>query len=332
MRRVLLLMVMAAFILPSLGCLEEDELTVVGVMYHHWWVPGRWSDNPRNYAYEPLLGHYDNADPNVIRQHIAWAKQYGINTFVLNFWITDRDWWWVDRNTKAVADICDEEGIDYFFLIDGWFEFKDEADPAYEIAWRVNARAGPYFNRPHYLKQDGKPILFFWAASSADCGLLNAVKSGIEGTMGPIFVTGNSWDCFDMRMMYNSYSPGCAENDYDCQLDHQEDMWSDWTKEREPWAPTAIPGYDDHYVREGNPILTLNKDFFKRSIQAALKYNQRHDDNTKWLFICSWSEWHEGSQIEPSSDFANPYFLLEGLKEELDAHRAGGIETRALER
>jgi len=191
MRKALLLLIIAGMLLPAIGCGKED-LTVVGVMYHHWWVPSRWSDNPRNHPYEPVLGHYDNADANVIRQHVAWAKQYGINTFVLNFWITDRDQWWVDRNTKAVVDILDQEGIKYFFLIDGWFEFLDQPNPPYEIAWRVNARAAPYFDRTGYLKQDDKPVVFFWAASQSNCDVFNAVRAGIEGTSGPIFMTGET--------------------------------------------------------------------------------------------------------------------------------------------
>ena len=103
----------------------------------------------------------------------------GINTLVLNFWITDRDWWWVQRNTDAVARICDEEGMQYFLLlIDGWFEFG--GNQAYEIAWRVNARAAPYFGRSGYLKAEGKPVLFFWAAYGSECSLWDAVRSGIE--------------------------------------------------------------------------------------------------------------------------------------------------------
>lgn len=50
---------------------------------------------------------------------------------------------------------------------------------------------------------------------------------------------------------------------------------------------------------------------------AALAYNQHHQ--TPWLFVCSWSEWHEGSQIEHTSDFANPQAFLEVLHDELAA-------------
>ena len=87
-----------------------------------------------------------------------------------------------------------------------------------------------------------------------------------------------------------------------------------------PWAPTAIAGYDDHLVRPGNPVIPLDPDFFRDSLQEAMSFNQFHDDGKRWLFINSWSEWHEGSQIEPSSDFANPLEFLEVLQQELNTH------------
>ncbi len=312
----ILMMILAVSFLPIAAC-QKGDVTVVGAMYHHWWVSSRWSHSPLNHPYEPVLGHYDNADEGAIRQHIAWAKQAGINTLLLNFWLTDRDWWWVERNTNAVVNICDQEGMNYLFLMDGWFEFG--GDQAYEIAWRVNARAAPYFSRPGYLREEGKPVLFFWAAYPSDCSLWYAVRSGIEGTSGPVYMTGDKRDCFDMRMLYNPYTSGCSENDYNCQIDRQKDLWKDRMEDGDPWAPTCMPGYDDHLVREGNPIVALNEGFFRDSIRAALERQQHHQDGKRWLFVCSWSEWHEGSQIEPSSNFPDPNIFLDALKEELDA-------------
>ena len=71
MKRFVFAIAAIALLLPLFGgCPPEEKYPeVVGVMYHHWWVPGRWSHNPLNHPYEPVLGHYDNADPNVIRQH-----------------------------------------------------------------------------------------------------------------------------------------------------------------------------------------------------------------------------------------------------------------------
>lgn len=179
----------------------------------------------------------------------------------------------------------------------------------------MNQRFGTWFTRPGYLKVDGRPVIFFWAAWGKPCTLFDEIRAGIESALGPVYLTGNNGetDCWDRVMMYNPYTT--AAGDYATQLAWQHQMWQDREQDSVPWAPTTSPGYDDTHVRDGNPPVPLDPEYFRDSIRAALAYNQHHD--TQWLFVCSWSEWHEGSQIEPSSDFANPTVFLEVLHDEL---------------
>ena len=297
----------------------DPDHVVIGAMYHQWWIPQRWQGDRGNYVYEPVLGHYDNSDPHVVRQHLDWAEIAGINTWVLDVWITDRDWGWVERNTTAVMDAADERGFGYFLLIDGWFEFEgpDDGYDTQAIAAKVNQRFAGWLQRPGYLRVDGKPVIFFWAAWGRPCSVFDRIRAGIEGTLGPIYLTGNNGEtgCWDRQMMYNSYTNRFGG--YDDQVERQANLWSDWEEEGFPWAPTAIPGYDDTHVREGNPRVPLDPEFFRRSVRTALSYNQHSD--FPWLFVCSWSEWHEGSNIEPSSDFDDPLVFLRVMREELSA-------------
>jgi hypothetical protein len=297
----------------------DPDKVLIGVMYHQWWVPGRWVDNPRNHAYEPVLGHYDNSNPAIIDQHIAWSKQAGINTWVLDTWITDRDWPWVEKNSLAVMDRADAQGMKYFLLIDGWFEFagSDDGCDAQAIASKINQRFSAWFKRPNYVKVNGKPVIFFWASWGKQCSLFDKIRAGIEGIQGPVFMTGDTDNsnnaCFDRVMEYNSYS---SERDtWPEQIDRQDGMWNDWQDNGWPWAPTAIPGYNDTYVRQGNPPIPLDPDYFRQSLQVALKYNQHADP--PWLFVCSWSEWHEGSNIEPSNESPDPEIFLKVMYDEL---------------
>jgi len=249
-----------------------------------------------------VLGHYDNADPAVIAQHLDWAQQAGINTLVLDTWITDRDWWWVEANTLPLMDALDQRGMKYFLLIDGWFEFTGSNDgyDAAAIAAKVNERFATWVTRPGYLTMSGDPVIFFWAAWGKPCTVFDLIRSGIEGTLGPIYLTGNNGEtsCWDRVMMYNPYTT--ASGAYTEQLDHQENMWEDRESDEHPWAPTCTPGYDDTHVRDGNPAVPLDPDYFRDSIRLAVSYNQHADH--PWIFVCTWNEWHEGSNMEPSSD------------------------------
>jgi hypothetical protein len=289
---------------------------IVGAMYHQWWTPSRWESNRGNYVYEPVLGHYDNSDPDVVARHHDWAQRGGVNTWVMDTWITERDWWWVEPNSMAVMDEADRRGMKYFLLIDGWFEFQggDDGFDANTIAAMINRRFATWFTRPGYLRVDGRPVVFFWGAWGKSCSVFERIRSGIEGTLGPIYLTGNNGDtsCWDRVMMYNPYTN--LESTHAGQLRRQRHLWGNMEDDRHPWAPTAMPGYDDTHVRDGNPPIALDPDFFRQSIRTALSYDQRADP---WLFVCSWSEWHEGSNIEPSSDFDSPEIFLDVLHEEL---------------
>jgi len=34
------------------------------------------------------------------------------------------------------------------------------------------------------------------------------------------------------------------------------------------------------------------------------------EQNPNWIMICSWNEWHEGSEIEPSVEYGDYYIRL----------------------
>ena len=62
------------------------------------------------------------------------------------------------------------------------------------------------------------------------------------------------------------------------------------------FAGTVSPGYDDHLVRDGNPIVErgVGGIRYEKTWDAAL--TARPD----WILVTSWNEWYEGTSIEPS--------------------------------
>jgi len=301
--------------IPSSSSAEKKP-TIVSAWYHHWWYQGRFAGDRENYKNEPLLGKYVISD-DTVKTHATWAKNHGINTFGLDVWIDPSNKkGWVDKHNDIVARVLDSERMNYFFLIDrdlsngGWQKYNSQ-----QIAAETVEVIKPYYNRNQYLKVDGKPVIFFWAAYNTDCDFWRDVRAGIEGQLGPITLAADL-KCADIRMLYNPYLP--TKGNHKGQNARQKDLWKDWSGDRRPWVPTTLAGYDDHKAREGNPALPLDAEGFRTSIQNALTYDQRMKNGEKWLMINSWNEWHEGSQIEPSKDFADPFIFLKVLKEELD--------------
>ena len=58
---------------------------------------------------------------------------------------------------------------------------------------------------------------------------------------------------------------------------------------------TVIPGYDDTKVRSEGRVITRNGTKTYRDY-----WNIINGVDVDWVFITSWNEWHEGTEIEPS--------------------------------
>lgn len=63
------------------------------------------------------------------------------------------------------------------------------------------------------------------------------------------------------------------------------------------FAATVAPGYDDTVIR--SPGVRRDREggkFYDASWEYALS------SDPDWVLVCSWNEWHEGSEIEPSKE------------------------------
>lgn len=91
-------------------------------------------------------------------------------------------------------------------------------------------------------------------------------------------------------------------------------------KDSAKWKKDAMiplmPGFDDDAWRPGNvpaPSAPRNNgQAWSDQLDAALAAKPR------FLFIQAWNEWHEGSQIEPSTLYSEPYLYLRILSQKLN--------------
>ena len=70
---------------------------------------------------------------------------------------------------------------------------------------------------------------------------------------------------------------------------------------------TVIPGYDDTKVRNGSRVILRNGTKTYRDYWDVI-----NEVDVDWVFITSWNEWHEGTEIEPSVEHG--YKALEETK------------------
>jgi hypothetical protein len=129
--------------------------------FYYPWYPGHW---PEGSVYTPVLGHYSSTDPRVIDQHIAWAQYAGLNAYISSWW-GQRD----DFGTDAALPILLQQtvaGTTYPALRWGIiYEMESVSNPSrHRIADDLRYLETRAFNSPAYLRSNGSPVVFVYAA------------------------------------------------------------------------------------------------------------------------------------------------------------------------
>ncbi len=116
---------------------------------------------------KPLLGWYDEGNPEVIDWQIKWAVEHGISVFFAN-WYPDRLQHWIEGFYKAKY-----KSYLKWAIMGGCG--SDSSSTRYFMKIYIDR----YFHTPEYYKIDGKPVLMFWDVEAVDAGYIReAAKKG----------------------------------------------------------------------------------------------------------------------------------------------------------
>lgn len=266
-----------AFYYPWYGSLEGPSKRWV-----HW-NPERHNDATDT----PTLGLYDSNSEEVVRKHIAWARKAGIDGFISSWW---GEAGFEDAATRVLLKVAEEEA----FLVSAYLE---QARDAKHLTNQVSYLVREFGPSKAWLKEDGRPVVFVYTRvvgefrpedfAAARGGALLVMDTfdmtyGKAGgglhTYNPVFE-----DVARLREAYASASLACRANGL-------------------VFAATVVPGYDDTVVRDpGGTRPREEGRFYDAFWEAAIA------SEPDWVLVCSWNEWHEGSEIEPSKEYGEFY-------------------------
>ena len=127
---------------------------------------------------KPLLGWYDEGNPEVIDWQIKWAVEHGIKTFFV-------DWYWNQGRQR----------LDHW--VKGYYKAQFRGYLKWAMMWANHNQPGAhneadqirvtqfwldnYFKTPEYYKVDGKPVVLIWDAANLDRDFIaEAKQNGVE--------------------------------------------------------------------------------------------------------------------------------------------------------
>mmetsp|Transcript_9300 Transcript_9300/g.22844 ORF Transcript_9300/g.22844 Transcript_9300/m.22844 type:complete len:1031 (+) Transcript_9300:184-3276(+) len=289
----------------------------------------------------PVLGEYDDSDPNVISQHLEWFRKSNIGLIVASWWGPERTEDDNIRNVIMQHEYIGNLKIALHYETTSRIINQDDDDmlvPESDIEYMCEH----YFDHPNYYKIDGRPVLVIYLSRKLErLGTLESamltMRSAANKCGHDLYLIGDavfadapevddmepsiSFQYFDAVTNYDVYgSSGSTERDtpyagkeaVDAFYAEQE-KWRDLALEEDcRYIPPVSPGYNDRGVRIANDNQPLSRrltesskegSLFQYQLEKALALVDPEVDNL--VLVNSFNEWHEDTQIEPIKPASN---------------------------
>lgn len=322
----------------------ESVPTAVDVLAYYfpgWATAAAW-DPIRGTApgRKPLLGYYDEANPEVVDWQIKWSLENGITGYLV-------DWYWTggaQHLTHWFEAYRKARFRDQLHVAIMWANHNPPGSHSAED-WRAVTREwlDHYFTLPAYYRIDGMPAVFLWDPRNLrnDLGGSDAVRAALAdsqamardaGYPGIAFVTlfGHSSESECAQLQAEGYhgitsyhewgnAPALGENPR--QMTYADVVATApgaWASERARagslvYYPTIDTGWDARPWHGDAAQVISGRDVpgFRTLLQAGRHYAEAQQ--LPFVVLGPMNEWGEGSYIEPCTEFG--FGMLEAIRE-----------------
>lgn len=300
----LLLAIAGIMALPNApAALAYNETRPVLAYYYSWWRP---FDFDRT-LYKPFAA-YNSDDAAVMRDHLAQASSAGIDGFVMSW----RGVGHTDDNLARLMDMALEYDmratvhVETPFIATGNFA---GAGPLHagDVVAHLEALYRTRLNHAAIVTYQGRPVIFFWRASTFDNATWNAIRAQVDPHHHAVWIADG--DRFDILQgeAWDGISPYAI-------------AWSDrpaahlagWAANARAAAPGKLfippvsPGCDDSAARTATCVNHRGDgSYYQSTLDGALA------TNPEWAVIVStWNEWMESTQIESGTAYGDLYLHM----------------------
>jgi hypothetical protein len=274
---------------------DDDALPPVLAYYYIWFNPTSWN---RAKIDLPLLGPYSSDDPEVMRQHVRWAKASGIDGFIVSWKHTES----LSKRLALLVEVAREEDFKLTIIYEG-LDFYRTPLPIdrinYDLTWFVSN----YGNDPVF-DIFGDPVVIWsgtWKFSRDDIEritdnhrdhlqILASSKQVSEYEAIADLVDGNAY-------YWSSVDPE-THPDYAGKLTQMSDAVH---ANGGLWLAPAAPGFDARHIGGQREVLRQDGETLRTQFTTSLA------SNPDAVALISWNEFSENSHIEPSCEFGDRY-------------------------
>jgi hypothetical protein len=266
--------------------------------YYIWYDTASWRRAKKDY---PLLGRYSSDNVRVLRQHVRWAKQAGIDGFIVSWKSTKT----LNRRLAKLVAVARRENFKLAIIYQG-LDFYRDPQPVRRVAHDLRWFARTYGHDPVF-DIFGKPLVIWsgtWkfgarAIASATAPVRNtllvlASEKNVKGyTRIAKAVDGDAY-------YWSSVNPYTYPG-YEAKLD---DMSISVHNENGLWIAPAAPGFDARLLGGARAVPRYDGDTLRREVDAAVQ------SSADAIGLISWNEFSENSHVEPSRRYGRRYLSV----------------------
>ena len=249
---------------------------------------------------------YNSSSVVTIQRHVLQARSAGIDALVVAWYgpaLIDNP---TEPNLRILLDQAASNGLDVAVLLDmeaGFLQAAADVTQALAVL-----RDGHALHQA-YLTASGRPVIFFYQQWRLSLPAWEAIRNQVDPQREMLWIAEGAdtlWlSVFDGLYLYNIAG---ASDPVSLLVDvaARVRQWSASYGEERLWVATTMPGYDNSALPSA---VTLVRDRDDGAYYGAC-WDGAVRTAADWVFISSFNQWLEGSQIEPSVTYGDKYLLL----------------------
>lgn len=256
--------------------------------YYIWFDHGSWDRAKKDL---PLLGNYSSDDRAVVRQHVAWAREAGLDGFIVSWKHTPS----LDRRLRLVAEEAKAGGLSLSVIYQG-LDFHRVPLPVDRVRGDFVYFADTFANDPTFVL-DGRPTVVLngtWRFSAAE---IASITGPVRSKLRVLASEKNPGDYARVASAVDGNSYYWSSGDPLTTAGHAEKLreFADVVRAGGGfWIAPATAGYDGQLLGGDRVVERRGGETLRRGFAAA------RASTPDAIGVISWNEFSENSHIEPS--------------------------------
>jgi hypothetical protein len=292
----LLALTVAAAVAPSARATTDP--TPLLAHYYIWFDATSWDRAKRDL---PLVGRYSSDEARIMRQHVRWAKEAGIDGFIVSW----KSSWRLNQRLAKLARIADAEDFKLAVTYQG-LDFEREPLPVDRIAGDIDYFVDRFSALPPF-NVFGKPLVIWSGTWRFTPEQIESVTAGRRGKLLILASEKNVADYVRIRPLVdgNAYYWSSVDPLRYRTFGRKLVAMSRAAHETGGlWIAPVAPGFDATMLGGSSVVRRRDGATLRERLDAATR------SSPDAIGLISWNEFSENTHVEPSQRYGSRYLRV----------------------